>query len=63
MNESDAAARPSGGGAAASDLHLARVVREESGTLVATLTRAFDSLDIAEEAVPRRSRRRCARGA
>lgn len=51
MNESDAAARPSGGGAAASDLHLARVVREESGTLVATLTRAFDSLDIAEEAV------------
>ena len=51
MNESDAAARPSGGGAAASDLHLARVVREESGMLVATLTRAFGSLDIAEEAV------------
>nr|WP_262926864.1 DUF6596 domain-containing protein [Microbacterium sp. MF43] len=32
-------------------MHLARVVREESGMLVATLTRAFGSLDIAEEAV------------
>jgi predicted RNA polymerase sigma factor len=39
------------GGAAASDALLASVVRDESGKLVATLTRAFNSLDIAEEAV------------
>ncbi|WP_127472676.1 RNA polymerase sigma factor [Microbacterium sulfonylureivorans] len=39
------------GGVAASDLLLARVVREESGRLVATLTRSFGSLDVAEEAV------------
>ncbi|MGL4256615.1 MAG: RNA polymerase sigma factor, partial [Microbacterium sp.] len=38
-------------GAAASDLLLARTVREESGKLVATLTRSFGSLDVAEEAV------------
>ncbi|MGN8552561.1 UNVERIFIED_CONTAM: RNA polymerase sigma factor [Microbacterium sp. SLM126] len=38
-------------GAAASDLLLARTVREESGKLVATLTRSFGSLDLAEEAV------------
>lgn len=37
--------------AAASDLLLARTVREESGKLVATLTRSFGSLDLAEEAV------------
>lgn len=39
------------GGVAASDLLLARTVREESGKLVATLTRSFGSLDLAEEAV------------
>jgi predicted RNA polymerase sigma factor len=44
------AAAPSGG-AAASDLLLARAVREESGRLVATLTRSFGNLDLAEEAV------------
>jgi predicted RNA polymerase sigma factor len=38
-------------GAAASDLLLARTVREESGKRVATLTRSFGSLDVAEEAV------------
>lgn len=38
-------------GAAASDLLLARTMREESGKLVATLTRSFGSLDVAEEAV------------
>jgi predicted RNA polymerase sigma factor len=43
--------RDARGGAAASDLLLARVVREESGRLVATLTRSFGSLDVAEEAV------------
>ncbi len=41
----------SGTDAAASDLLLARTVREESGKLVATLTRSFGSLDLAEEAV------------
>lgn len=52
MSEADAASpRPGGGGVAASDLLLAAVVREESGKLVATLTRSFGSLDIAEEAV------------
>lgn len=49
MSGTDAAA-PSGG-AAASDLLLARAVREESGRLVATLTRSFGNLDLAEEAV------------
>lgn len=36
---------------AASDVLLARTVRGESGKLVATLTRSFGSLDLAEEAV------------
>ncbi len=36
---------------AASDALLARVVREESGRIVAALTAAFGSLDLAEEAV------------
>ncbi len=52
MSETDAAVpRDEPGGAAASDLLLARTVREESGRLVATLTRSFGSLDLAEEAV------------
>ncbi|WP_214465912.1 RNA polymerase sigma factor [Microbacterium flavescens] len=52
MSTSDAATpRDAHGRAAASDLLLARVVREESGRLVATLTRSFGSLDVAEEAV------------
>lgn len=52
MSEADAATpRNERGGVAASDLLLARVVREESGRLVATLTRSFGSLDVAEEAV------------
>ncbi|MBD8022078.1 RNA polymerase sigma factor [Microbacterium gallinarum] len=52
MSTPDAATpRDARGGAAASDLLLARVVREESGRLVATLTRSFGSLDVAEEAV------------
>ncbi|MCW3493949.1 RNA polymerase sigma factor [Microbacterium sp. SSM24] len=38
-------------GVAASDLLLVRTVRAESGKLVATLTRSFGSLDLAEEAV------------
>jgi predicted RNA polymerase sigma factor len=50
VSETDAAV-PRDGGAAASDLLLARTVREESGRLVATLTRSFGSLDLAEEAV------------
>ncbi len=37
--------------AAASDALLGGVVREEAGRIVATLTRAFGSLDVAEEAV------------
>jgi RNA polymerase sigma-70 factor (ECF subfamily) len=36
---------------AASDLHLSRVVREEAGRIVATLTGSLGSLDVAEEAV------------
>lgn len=52
MSESDAAPpRDEHGGDAASDLLLARTVREESGRLVATLTRSFGNLDLAEEAV------------
>lgn len=56
MTGPDAAARPddtSGpiGGAAASDLLLSQVVREESGRIVAALARYLGSLDIAEEAV------------
>jgi predicted RNA polymerase sigma factor len=48
----DARGRDSGrAGAAASDLLLARVVREESGRIVGALTRSLGSLDIAEEAV------------
>ncbi|MET0735551.1 MAG: DUF6596 domain-containing protein, partial [Microbacterium sp.] len=52
MTEPDAAtpAHP-GDGVAASDLLLARVVREESGLIVAALTRWSGSIDIAEEAV------------
>lgn len=50
MTDSDAAAGP-GGGAAASDLLLARVVREESGRIVASLAGSLGRLDIAEEAV------------
>ncbi|MHA7209957.1 RNA polymerase sigma factor [Arthrobacter sp. MDT1-65] len=50
MTGSDAAAGP-GGGAAASDLLLARVVREQSGRIVASLAKSLGSLDIAEEAV------------
>ena len=59
MSGSDAAAGPedgsgpgsSRGGGAASDFHLAHVVREESGRIVAALARSLGSLDIAEEAV------------
>ena len=59
MSGSDAAAHPDdastpsglSGEVAASDLLLARVVREESGRIVATLARSLGSLDIAEEAV------------
>lgn len=59
MSGSDAAAGPDDASApgstrgegAASDLHLARVVREESGRIVAALARSLGSLDIAEEAV------------
>jgi predicted RNA polymerase sigma factor len=48
----DARGRDSGrAGVAASDLLLARVVREESGRIVGALTRSLGSLDIAEEAV------------
>jgi RNA polymerase sigma-70 factor (ECF subfamily) len=36
---------------AASDLRLARVVREEAGRIVATLTASLGNLDVAEEAV------------
>lgn len=50
MSGTDAAAARDGG-AAASDLLLARTVREEAGRLVASLTRPFGSLDLAEEAV------------
>lgn len=59
MSDSDAAAPAdrvnalSGpdGGVAASDLLLSRVVREQSGRIVAALARSLGSLDIAEEAV------------
>ncbi|MHC2997802.1 RNA polymerase sigma factor [Microbacterium sp. HJ5] len=52
MSGSDAAApRDERGGVAASDLLLAGVVREESGRIVAALTRSFGSLDVAEDAV------------
>ncbi|WP_240640536.1 DUF6596 domain-containing protein [Microbacterium sp. 10M-3C3] len=58
MSGSDAAARPdagtrpgTGGGVAASDLLLSKVVREESGRIVAALARSLGSLDVAEEAV------------
>ncbi|MFH8250909.1 RNA polymerase sigma factor [Microbacterium sp. B2969] len=42
---------PAGGGAASSDSALARVVREESGRIVASLTVALGNLDLAEESV------------
>ena len=42
--------------AAASDLVLTRVVREESGRITAALTASFRSLDIAEESVAEASR-------
>lgn len=53
MSEPDAAsADPSGARAcAASDLLLARVVRDESARIVAALTAAFGNLDLAEESV------------
>ena len=52
MSTPDAATpREPRGGVAASDLLLAQVVREESGRLVAALTRSFGSLEVAEEAV------------
>ena len=52
MSTPDAAAPGSGEPrAAASDLLLARVVREESGRIVGALTASLGSLDIAEEAV------------
>lgn len=56
MSGSDAAARPDdasapSGEVAASDLLLSQVVREESGRIVAALSRSLGSLDIAEEAV------------
>jgi len=38
-------------GAAASDAVLGRIVREDSGRIVAALTRSFGDLDVAEEAV------------
>ncbi|MFJ4036809.1 RNA polymerase sigma factor [Microbacterium sp. NPDC090007] len=50
MSGSDAGARHPAG-AAASDLHLARVIRAESARIVAALTRWIGSLDLAEEAV------------
>jgi RNA polymerase sigma-70 factor (ECF subfamily) len=49
VTETDAAAGSDG--SAASDLLLARVVREESGRIVAALASTLGSLDIAEEAV------------
>ncbi len=55
MSTPDAATPPgrdsARAGAAASDLLLARVVREESGRIVGALTSSLGSLDIAEEAV------------
>ncbi len=52
MNETDAAAAESGRTrAAASDRLLARVIREESGRIVAALTGWLGSLDLAEESV------------
>lgn len=52
MKESDAAAAESGRArAAASDLLLARVIREESARIVAALTGWLGSLDLAEESV------------
>jgi RNA polymerase sigma-70 factor (ECF subfamily) len=52
VSTSDAATpRPERDGVAASDRLLAGVVREESGRIVAALTRSFGSLDLAEEAV------------
>lgn len=53
MTASDAAAPGDrdGPAAAASDALLARVVREESGRIVAALTASIGSFDIAEEAV------------
>lgn len=58
MTGSDAAARPAPddaeaarGRAAASDLLLAAVVREESARITAALTVSFGSFDVAEEAV------------
>ncbi|MFX3903916.1 hypothetical protein ACJBU7_10740, partial [Streptococcus suis] len=52
LTESDAAAGPGGPGeAAASALLLARVVREETGRIVAALASSLGSLDVAEEAV------------
>lgn len=50
MTASDAA-DPRTGGAAASDHHLSRVIREESARIVAALTRWLGNLDLAEEAV------------
>ncbi|MDN3497294.1 sigma factor-like helix-turn-helix DNA-binding protein [Planococcus sp. APC 4015] len=51
MTPPDAAASRDPAGVAASDLVLARVVREESGRLVGALARWSGSLDVAEEAV------------
>lgn len=52
MTTRDAAApEPHGARSAASDALLARVVRDESGRIVAALTRAIGSFDVAEEAV------------
>lgn len=53
MSETDAAegGEPAGAARAASDLLLARVVREESGRIVGALSVSLGSLDVAEEAV------------
>ena len=53
MSQTDAAAggEPEGAAATASDLLLARVVREESGRIVGALSVSLGSLDVAEEAV------------
>lgn len=52
MTTRDAAApEPGGARSAASDALLARVVRDESGRIVAALTRSIGSFDVAEEAV------------
>lgn len=51
MTGPDAAGGGPAPGSAASDLLLARIVREESGHIVASLTSSLRSFDIAEEAV------------